>query len=176
MTPARWVSLLCALLGAGFVVFGGTLIANSVGPEIAEAVAAQGWVAVEGRLTDVRLETHHGRRTTTQQVRADYTYHWQDDVLRGERVGFTAEADNIGSWQTDTHARLKAAQRAGRPVTVWVDPSQPERAVLDRTPRLGFLALKAAFALLFLAVGGVLVAVFLRPPPPLQESPRGFGR
>ncbi|QJW83574.1 DUF3592 domain-containing protein [Ramlibacter terrae] len=59
---------------------------------------------------------------------------------------------------------VQPAQRRAReqaPVTVWVDPQRPHRAVLDRDIRWGMVIFHIPFALLFTAIGGAALYAFL---------------
>ena len=53
--------------------------------------------------------------------------------------------------------RLQGAERTGEPVTVWVNPAQPDESIVDRSLRPGLLALQLGLALVFGAFGGNIV-------------------
>ena len=73
-------------------------------------------------------------------------------------VAISGGGDNVGDFQEALGERLEQALRAGQPVPVWVNPSHPADAVIDRSLRPGLLAFKMVFVLVFGAVGiGLLV-------------------
>jgi hypothetical protein len=148
---------------------------DSTAPHVASAIQIRSWEPAEARLLAVDLERHHNRSsrstTTTYEVKARYAYTWQGKPFEGTRIGVATEPDNIGSWQNETHARLREALKKSQPVTAWVDPAAPDRAVLDRDLRLGLLAMKSVFGLIFIGVGSLLAAaLFLKWPPPENDS------
>lgn len=177
----RWVVKgVLPALGVVFIGLGGWVSWDSTVPHVVHALEVRAWEPTEARLLAVDLQRHTGRSgsrgiggsTTTYEVKARYSYVWQGASFEGTRVGLMPEPDNIGSWQTETHARLRESLKAKKPVTAWVDPEHPEQAVLDRDPRLGLLALKSIFGLIFMGVGSLLVAAgFLKWPPPKADSP-----
>ncbi len=81
----------------------------------------------------------------------------------------------LGSWQNDTHARLRDALKQREAVKAWVDPDAPGQAVLDRNPRFGLLAMKSIFGFLFMAVGALLAAAILVKWPPSKGDSEPAG-
>jgi len=123
-----------------------------------EWVAARDWVAVEARLLRVDLESHHDSEGgTTWRVTADYEYDWRGERFTASRVDLHSGADNLGDYHRDLHRRLNRAYRAGEPVTAWVDPEDPSRAVLERGMRWGRLGLGMLFPLVFGGAGLAIV-------------------
>lgn len=95
-------------------------------------------------------------------VQARYRYEWAGRPHESTRVGLpgSAGSDNIDAWHHDWDARLRAARDGGPPVTAWVDPQHPERAVLDPKLRWRKLLFMLPFAVLFplVALGAVYAA------------------
>lgn len=125
--------------------------------------AARSWQPVEARLLSVDLATvSDSDGGTTYRVEAEYAYSFEGRRYVGDRVGLHTGADNIGDWHPRTHARLERALNAGEPVTAWVDPNDPGRAVLDRELRWGLLAFGMLFPVVFGGVGLLLLWVLRR--------------
>lgn len=149
----KWFLLLFSLPFAGVgVVCGGIVLWTLV-----EWRMMQSWQPVPCRILQADLEVNHGDDSTTYKATASYTYEWNGELHTGSRVGLHTSADNLGSWHEDIAVELKQAVAAGRPWPGYVNPDQPDEAVLDRTLRYGKLLFLGLFALVFGGVGfGIL--------------------
>ncbi len=96
------------------------------------------------RTTKAARRTRRRPRIATTTPARHYT---------GTRVAIDTGADNIGGFQHRLYYDLNAAHERGTPVTAYVDPDEPTRAVLNRELRPGLFALKGIFALVFGGVG-----------------------
>jgi len=114
---------------------------------------ASRWVPVSAAIENVDLEEHRGDDSTTYETKATYRYEYAGRRYSGTRVAIDSGADNIGSFQHGLYRELKAARERGTPVTAYVDPADPSRAVLNRELRAGPLAIKGVFGLVFSFVG-----------------------
>src|SRR6516165_2856935 len=92
------------------------------------------WQSVPAQLESLDLTTGSTDDSTTYRVRATYRYSFAGRSYTGDRVAIDRMADNIGSFQHDLYASLRAAQAVGR-VTAYVDPAQPSSATLNRDLR-----------------------------------------
>jgi uncharacterized membrane protein len=118
----------------------------------------QSWVEVPARIESLELEEHDGDDGSTYEVHATYRYSLDGRDYTGNRVAISGMADNIGSFQQDLYARLRAAANTGTATRAYVDPANPSSATLDRELRSGLLALELGFGLVFGAVGfGLLI-------------------
>lgn len=116
-------------------------------------LGARSWEPVQATLYSVELDENSSSDGTTYRVRAEYEYFWRGERFVATRVDLHPGADNLGDYHQRQYRRLNDALRAGQPVTAWVDPDRPERAVLDRDMRWGRLALGMIFPLAFGGVG-----------------------
>ncbi|MBC3917832.1 DUF3592 domain-containing protein [Undibacterium sp. CY18W] len=113
---------------------------------------AQSLVAVPARIEKLELKRHDGE-STTWQVQGEFVYQYQGKEFRSHRINIGGDSiDNIGSYQKDRYAELQRAQTGGQNINLWVDPQQPEFAVVDRQIRLQRLLFLIPFAFLFPAV------------------------
>jgi hypothetical protein len=149
-------AIFCAIFMLGFGA--GGLLAGVVPivDTLYMAVAVRGWEPVSARVLAADLRTSRSSKGgTSYRATTRFAYQWQGRDLEGTRIGLArwGGADNVGSWQEDWHARLSDALARQQPVAAWVDPDQPERAVLERRPRWGLLAFHGLFAVLFTPVG-----------------------
>jgi hypothetical protein len=114
------------------------------------ASKVQSFVAVEAQLLDVQLEFGS---EGTKGVRAEYRYSFNQKVYESSRVGLhNGGSDNIGNWHDQWFQRLKQAKENKKSVTVWLDPNEPQTALIDKQIRWPFLWFLIPFAVLFPAV------------------------
>ena len=62
-------------------------------------------------------------------------------------------ADNFGSFQLDAYRELIACQKANRPFHCYVNPAQPDQAILYRDLRWEMMVVQLIFVLMFGSVG-----------------------
>lgn len=114
---------------------------------------ARGWVALPATVLE-----HHSEpdEDGVMAVWVLYRYEFKDRPFVASRVGTGPEgADNVGDWQARWAERVAAAHAQGHPLTAWVDPSAPHRALLDRSVRWGLMGLQLVPALMLAAFGWV---------------------
>jgi len=115
--------------------------------------AASSWVEVPAELISVGLEAHDGDDATTYQAAATYRYEYGGQTYTSRRVAIDSGSDNIGDFQQRVYNGLRAAHERHAAVPAYVDPAKPADAVLNRELRVGLLAIKGVFALVFGGVG-----------------------
>lgn len=142
--------------GAAISIFGlifvlaGLAVGLYFAKGLVDWMAARSWAPVEARLIQVDLRTSRSSEgDTLYNVEAEYEYDWNGQRFFSSRVGLQSGADNLGDYHHRLHARLTRVFRAGEPVTAWVDPGNPSRAVLDRDMRWGRLGFGLLFPLVF---------------------------
>ena len=116
---------------------------------------AQSFVAVEGKVLDARVLSVRGSKgASMSQLRVRYQYKYQDSPYEGNTVGLLDEgADNIDDWHRRWGERLQRSQQTNRPIVVWVNPSNPSQALLDRHIRWPMVLSLLPFAIVFSLVG-----------------------
>jgi hypothetical protein len=105
----------------------------------------QSWQPTQARLVSVS--------GSENQTEARYRYRRNGVTYEGDRVHVASFSDNIGSYHPDLLAWLKSQQRADEPVDVWVNPVDPQQAVIDRDMRWGLFALMSGFCSIFIFIG-----------------------
>ncbi|TWT30179.1 hypothetical protein KOR34_47370 [Posidoniimonas corsicana] len=145
---------LFALPFAGF----GLMVAWWYVSAISTWLDAQQWDETTAVIESVDLKVKRDSDSTSYRVVASYEYTYKGRRLHGDRVGVFTGSDNIGRYHHRMHSRLQEAMRRERPTPCYVDPDNPERALLDRSMRLGMLAMYTPFATLFTGVGVGLLA------------------
>ena len=129
--------------------------------DLGDALAMRGWVPVPMQIESAALREHADSDDgTTWEATARYRYDFEDGVRVGTRVGVHHGADNLGDYQQRMYALLVEHRDSGVPLTGFVDPRDPDRAVLDRSLRVSRTLLYAAIFLTFGGIGlGMLAAV-----------------
>lgn len=154
-----WWMLLLAL---PFAAVGLGVLCLSVVPTLHDWHRMQSWRPVEAQLEAAALQRHRGSKGgETLSVEARYRYSVGAREFTGERVAITDGADNVGDFQSELGQALEDALRQERPIIVWVNPTDPAEAIVDRSLRPGLLAFKLVFVIAFGGVGfGVLYAMW----------------
>ena len=135
----------------------------SVSSTLFEASQMRSWVPVEARVLSAGYTTNSGD-SDTWEAYAQYTYTYGGANYTADRVNISSGGDNIGDYQRDTGNRLSAAKSRGAPITVYVDPDNPQRAIIDRNVRWGLMGFKSIFLFVFGGVGlGLLIAAWRAP-------------
>ena len=87
------------------------------------------------------------------ETRANYGYDFGGGSYRGNGVGVSEFADNIGSYHRDMQAYLGRILRNDEVLPIWVNPANPSAAVIDRNMRWGLFALIGGFCSIFILIG-----------------------
>ena len=143
----------------------------SISSTLYEAQQMRGWVPVEATVLSAGYTTNTGD-SATWEAYAEYTYSYGGAHYTANRVNISGGADNIGDYQRDTGNRLSRAQSRGEAITVYVDPDDHSRAIIDRNIRWALIGFKSIFLFVFGGVGlGLLIAAWRAPPEKDASSP-----
>jgi len=134
--------LIFGLLFAGGGLF---ILSQTALPTWQDWYAMQSWQPAQARLVSVS--------GSENQTETHYRYRRNGVTYEGDRVHVASFSDNIGSYHPDLLARLKSQQRADEPVDIWVNPIDPQQAVIDRDMRWGLFALMTGFCSIFIFIG-----------------------
>jgi len=152
-SPAGKRSWVLVLFGLPFAAAGIGMLFWLLLPVLLEWHAMKDWVPVTAEMLAAELESHQGDDSTTYKATARYQYAYQGRTYVGDRVGLSRGSDNVGDWQQRTASRLQHAMHYHQPVTVYVNPGNPAKAIIDRELRTGMLLFYLAFVLVFSGVG-----------------------
>jgi ankyrin repeat protein len=139
-----------------FGSFGIFVGANQLWQHASGGLRAMRMVAVEATVDSAALKQGRGSEGgTVYRVDTKYTYKYDREIFYSTRVGFGSpmSSDSAGKWHREWVQRLEQAQNSGQKITVWVDPSEPSYAVLDKTIRWTMVFYMLPFAILFPAIG-----------------------
>ncbi len=149
----------CLTVFASVFLLAGLAAGGLVVVQFYEAVTARGWAPVDATVIAAGLSTSaDSDGGTTYRATGRFRYEWNGATYESDRVSFSRGHDNIGRFQRDLYTRLDRHRRSGEPLTVWVDPDSPARAVAHRDPHWGGAGLLGIFAVAFGGVGVLLLA------------------
>lgn len=154
---------LAALFMLPFVVLGLSMLLFGVAPTLVDWARAQQWQATPAIVESAATLWEPGQEGAAAygvEVRFRYTAAGQE--YRGQRASLHIGNGNASLYYQQLGERLEAAQRAGTPVPVWVNPAQPTESMADRSLRLDLLALELVVALGFTGCGLGVWWVLLR--------------
>ncbi len=154
-----FAALFAVLFGAGALMGGVLPLANTA----KQAFAVRDWVQAEAQIETADLKSHRGSKgSRTYQATTTYRYTFGNRQFSGSRIGLSDKgSDNIGNWHQQWFERLNQAKENEQKLTVWVNPNQPEQALLDRNVRWPIAMFHLPFALLFSAVSLGATVVFI---------------
>ncbi len=131
---------------------------------VKQANQVRTWQSAQATINAVELIKSRGSKGgTTYAVKASYTYSFAGRSFNSTRLGLNegSSTDNIGDWHQTWYQTLTDAKTNEQTVPVWVNPDQPEQALLDRNVRWPMVLFQLPFALLFTAVGAIAATVFV---------------
>lgn len=132
---ARWLGYFLVLIFAAAAAhIGSKLFINLDG-----AYQSKNWVTTTAQLDEwaiINTPCHTLRsfsiKTGCQEITARYRYSFRGQDYSSSRVSYTQLRDNFSDSYRDSIAdRLRAAE-TGQPLTIWVNPSSPDEAVVER--------------------------------------------
>lgn len=163
MTRASVVAV--CVFAAPFLLWGLWSAMKLVGV-VLEARAMESWVEVPATIEKVELANHHtggggGRRSsprrTMWKVEARYTYDYEGRAFDGQRVGLHTGSSGDREYHAGVHDELKRHLDERRPFRCFVNPADPNEAVLYRDLRPKLLTLYAVHAVLFSGIATLLM-------------------
>lgn len=139
----------------GLIFFAAGLLPGWFGVSmISQSIQARSWTPVDATIIDAHLDSStDDEGSTTYSVSGQYSYRFDGRSLTSSQISFDAGSDNIGSFHQDAYQTLSRARQSGQTVTAWVDPENPERAVIFRDIRWGMVLFLFMFTLVFSGVG-----------------------
>lgn len=163
--PRRGLGIgVCLLLGTVLWLAGLSAGLAPLWRTLSTTWQARHWQPVAATVVEHEVVRH--RRAVSLHVL--YRYEWAGRPYLGDRLGPESDgrvggSEAVAAWSE----RLAQAQREARPLTAWVDPAAPHRALLQRRPALAELVFMLPFALAFpgagLALWGLAWALWRAP-------------
>ena len=96
---------------------------------------AESWSKQEATITELELKRHHDSDGTTYTVTAKFNYEYLGSKYSSDQVNFDSGSDNIGSYHQKKYRELKQKKDQAQGISCYVNPADPNQAVLDREIR-----------------------------------------
>ncbi len=149
------------------VLFGGIFLLAGLGiflwqsSAIWKSWSANDWQPVQARLITVEQTVSHNDGSTSYGVKGQYEYKVNDQLYKSQQLNFHSGSDNIGNYQRSFYRKLSAAKHKNDSITVYYDPADPEKSVIDKGIRWEMIGFSSIFLLVFGGVGaGIIFAGF----------------
>lgn len=163
-TAGRWILFAFGLL---FFLVGIGVGYSTIGTMTIKYYSSKAWQPVPANISSLKLKESRGD-STTYKVEATYSYYYNGD-RKSNNVAFSDTSDNVGSFWQELHKKLKQDQANGR-VQAWVNPNNPDEAILDRTFRWAQVAFGSIFIFMFGGFGSGAMWLSMKPVKPTQEK------
>lgn len=111
------------------------------------------WSGVQAQIITGGYEMNGGKSGYAYKAYATYTYTFNGQKYKNNRVSISDMSDNIGHFQKKLGNRLSVAQNTKASIEIFVNPQSPTEAVIDRSLRWEVLAFNSLFLILFGWVG-----------------------
>lgn len=141
------------LFGGFFVLAGLFAFLLIAGPQLYGPIRTLSWQPVPAQALEVRGDsrwnTSDGTSTRVYSLRVNYSYTIQGAKYQAQTVSLDDSFDSDEGYWRGLETRVRR-ENVKRTLVAWVNPAQPEEAVLDRSVRWK----KVFFALVFLVTFG----------------------
>jgi hypothetical protein len=128
----------------------GTFAAYFIFSTITEWQSAKSWEETQGQLQSIELKSSRGSKGgTTYRAIGQFSYHYKGQNYQSESISFWSSSDNMGGFHRKLYNRLKGKKT----ITCYVNPDDPDSAVIDRSLRPGMIGFMMIFALAFGGAG-----------------------
>lgn len=141
------------LFGLPFAAVGIGFLVLSIIPMIYDWSRMSSWEPVEAELVQAKLVSNRGDDSTTYNATATYRYRFAGQNYQSSRVAINSSSDNIGDFQQVLGYRLTQAFTNHRTISVWVNPENPQEAIVDRSLRMGMMLFNIVFVVVFGGAG-----------------------
>jgi hypothetical protein len=143
------------IFGLAFAAGGVFILSETAMPTWNNWSEMQNWQPAHAQLLEVS--------GSENETRARYRYQVSGVDYYGDRVYVTDLKDNIGSYHKHLLNRLRGQLQAGQTIPIWVNPFNPQQAVIDRDMRWGLFALMSGFCSIFILIGLLVAYAMIRP-------------
>lgn len=141
-------------LPALFAAFGIGFFAIASVPMLLDWSSAHSWKATDAYIQDANLKTNKlPNKEKTQTVTARYIYNYLGNSYHGQRIGLSDIGGNNNSYHKSWYQRLQRHKHHQIPITVWVNPDNPNHAVIDRDISWVLVLIPLFFLIIFGGIG-----------------------
>lgn len=97
---------------------------------------AKNWSATPATILDAKLREHRGKNKT-YSLHGSYQYEIAGKLYTAKRIQYSSDNDNIGDFHQVAYQELDYHRKSGEPLTVYVNPEDPQQAIVYRDLRKG---------------------------------------
>jgi Protein of unknown function (DUF3592) len=141
------------IIAAGFCVIT-PFAAYAVLKPVGLAIAAQNWEARPA----IILSSHVQSRNRQYRLRTEYSYAWKNETHVSRRTFFDETVGVRKSYYHQLNRQLSRHKSRNAPLSVWINPKNPSKAVIYRHIRWD----KLGAGILFLGLLTVITFVLVR--------------
>lgn len=94
--------------------------------------AAQNWIAIEATISQISVIRETGDGPSSLLIRCSYEYSFNQRTYVGHRVSISGQSLEDGQGGVDVADELAKAYESHTPVTIWVNPENPEDSTILR--------------------------------------------
>lgn len=163
MTPPKrrtfGKGLIIWLLFGSLFALGGLWCGQAVVSAVVDYFRMQSWEEVPATMVRANLKcTYSGSDGNRYEKEVEYRYRYQDQSYTGKRVSL----NDAGSTEEDEIAKLDKYCESGKTVPCYVNPHQPDEAILYRDLPWHTLLIMTSFTLVFGGFGfGLLIFLWV---------------
>ncbi|MDP2226721.1 MAG: DUF3592 domain-containing protein [Moraxellaceae bacterium] len=157
-SSSRGGRIFLVLFGLPFFGVGVGMLVLALLPTLHDAWQMRTWQPVSARVLSADLLSSYNDGSTSWKAVVEYRYYAGGRERTGTRVAINDSGyDSVGDFQRQRAGELRRAMSNARPITVWVNPDNPDDSVYHRDVRWGMVGFYALFALVFGSVGAALI-------------------
>ncbi len=138
-------ALLGCLFGLPFTLMGLYVANETVVPMVLDWQETRDWVSVDAKIIAVNGADNY--------TKADYEYNFQGNVYQSNRVYLADFNDNFGSYHQVLYSDLNHSRNNNQSVPIWINPTNPREAIIDKEMRWGLFSIIVAFTGVFVLIG-----------------------
>ena len=127
----------------------------------------QSWQASQAQLIKIS--------GSNNAIHARYRYEVSGVSYESERVSVAQFNDNTDGYQDKMVWRLSKMHKAGQAISIWVNPTDPAQAVIDRNMRWGLFAFTVGFCSIFVFIGLLVMVLTIKPKASTSNSSTSKG-
>jgi hypothetical protein len=155
--------LFALLFGGMFFMAGAGFFYLMVVSNLIDAWQMQSWQPTTAQLLNAQIISHQSRNDdggskTMYKVEASYVYQVDGRRYAGNRPSIDTGSSNEYADHSEILDKLKQEDSTNTGITVWYDPEQPSQSVFDRSLNWRTLIMMTAFCLVFMLIGGGILA------------------
>ena len=113
---------------------------------------AKDWVKTPAQILDIRLDSHREIGYATHRLDISYQYEFNGFIHTSKRFCAFGGSDS-SDFNPKNYHHYKRFHDAQQPITCYVDPRNPDQAIIDRASRFWQFKIFNLFALFFSIAG-----------------------